>query len=509
MDLERVQARIRPRRPWEAVDLGFAMVAAWRGPVYRPWLGAALPVMLLLASLGWRHPFVASLILWWLKPLLDRIPLHVLSHALFGDVPTWRSVLRMLPRLWGRSLASALIARRFDAARSFTMPVDQLERVTGSALRARIRLIGNRQRAEAARLTALSASIEAALTMSLVTSLIFMLPSSVLRDRIEEGFEGLFLYGSMTDLGGLAFLVLVCQMAAILLLEPCYVAGGFCLYLNRRTQLEAWDLELAFRNMAARRPAPRLRSAGVAVMVIASTLLGGATLAQEPAAGAGPILEEERGQAAPAYPVTVCLTEGCRKANHEIAEVLSDPVFGSTRKLARWRFRSEPSEPGQPWVLGAGALLGRAIEPVLWASVLIGLVAFVVMRRRHDELSSLELEAAAEVLGLDVRPASLPQDIPRAARRLLHSGQEAEAISLLLRGALAELAATDRLPLRKGMTEAECAAMARSHASPARADLFGELASAWTLAAYGHRLPGPARIEDLADRWDLHFRSAS
>ena len=31
--------------------------------------------------------------------------------------------------------------------------------------------------------------------------------------------------------------------------EPVYVACGFTLYLNRRTALEAWDIELTFRRL--------------------------------------------------------------------------------------------------------------------------------------------------------------------------------------------------------------------------------------------------------------------
>ena len=34
--------------------------------------------------------------------------------------------------------------------------------------------------------------------------------------------------------------------------EPIYVACGFSLYLNRRTVLEAWDIELVFRRMRQR-----------------------------------------------------------------------------------------------------------------------------------------------------------------------------------------------------------------------------------------------------------------
>ena len=39
---------------------------------------------------------------------------------------------------------------------------------------------------------------------------------------------------------------------AVTLLEPFYVGGGFALYLNRRVELEGWDLEVAFRKAAAR-----------------------------------------------------------------------------------------------------------------------------------------------------------------------------------------------------------------------------------------------------------------
>ena len=55
-------------------------------------------------------------------------------------------------------------------------------------------------------------------------------------------------------------------------IEPLYVACGFALYLNRRTQLEAWDIDLAFRRLrsaaagagqgAAGAAGPRHRHAG-------------------------------------------------------------------------------------------------------------------------------------------------------------------------------------------------------------------------------------------------------
>ena len=37
----------------------------------------------------------------------------------------------------------------------------------------------------------------------------------------------------------------------VLFLEPFYVAAGFAMYLTRRTELEAWDIEQEFRRAFA------------------------------------------------------------------------------------------------------------------------------------------------------------------------------------------------------------------------------------------------------------------
>jgi hypothetical protein len=42
------------------------------------------------------------------------------------------------------------------------------------------------------------------------------------------------------------------------LVGPIYAAAGFTLYLNRRIELEGWDIELKFRRLTARLAAVRL-----------------------------------------------------------------------------------------------------------------------------------------------------------------------------------------------------------------------------------------------------------
>ena len=41
----------------------------------------------------------------------------------------------------------------------------------------------------------------------------------------------------------------IAYMLAVLFVEPFYVAAGFGMYLNRRAELEAWDIEQEFRRV--------------------------------------------------------------------------------------------------------------------------------------------------------------------------------------------------------------------------------------------------------------------
>jgi hypothetical protein len=50
---------------------------------------------------------------------------------------------------------------------------------------------------------------------------------------------------------GEQLLAIVAYGAAIAFVEPFYVAAGFGMYLNRRVELEAWDIEQEFRRAFA------------------------------------------------------------------------------------------------------------------------------------------------------------------------------------------------------------------------------------------------------------------
>jgi hypothetical protein len=246
MQLEKLTAVVRPRLPWEAVDLGFTMVRHWWLPVFASWFMVALPVALVLNLVFQDRLWLAAFITWWLKPLFDRLPLHIVSRALFGASPSITDTLRALPSLLVTTrLLSTLTLRRFDMARSLNLPVWQLEGLRGAQGRARTRVLRKNTRGIAVGLTLACLHLEFAIYLTLYGLLFLMLPESVELDFIS-------FFDPQTQLRGFAVLSNLFALLAMSIIEPFYVAGGFALYLNRRTHLEGWDIELAFRRLVRR-----------------------------------------------------------------------------------------------------------------------------------------------------------------------------------------------------------------------------------------------------------------
>src|SRR5688500_1258176 len=96
MHLELLSIKLRQRSPWEAMDLGIALLRRHAAAVWRPWFGLTLPFFVFANLLAWSlgKIWLAALFMWWLKPLFDRVPLYVLSRAVFGTVPGVRQTLR-------------------------------------------------------------------------------------------------------------------------------------------------------------------------------------------------------------------------------------------------------------------------------------------------------------------------------------------------------------------------------------------------------------------------------
>lgn len=494
MQLERIAVRLRRRTPWEALDLGHTMLRAWAGPAYLAWLCTYWVVGLSLLLALWSHQEIALLVLWWLKPLFDRILLFAFSRSLFRTPTGWRDVLAALPQLVRHSgLLAGLTLRRFSPARSFLLPVWQLEDQGGKAARARCKVLSRRVHGNAVWLTFICANVSMVLWISLIMLFEALTPL---------GADDVFALGDWfrDDLAPeREFLASLLVLVAESLVEPLYVASGFALYLHRRGELEGWDIELAFRRLAARAAAP-IRAA--AALVAAIALAAGLAFAPAPA-------EAAEATAPPA----------ASPAKVAINAILADPVFGHKTEEMEWRWRQEDAAKDKGEAPGWLRLLQSLVEfssqvlkGLIWIAAFLlaaGLV-YLILRYRERWLGrdAPRPQAPDFLFGLDLRPESLPADIVAAARAALAAGRVEAALSLLYRGALAALIHRTRVEFRPGDTEADCRQRVDGHLEAAAGAYFAELLTAWQATAYARRPPPQAALEELCRGWTQHFGPA-
>ncbi len=239
MQIDALAVRLRPRSPLEAADLGVTLCQSSARSVYLCYGMVALPVIVLaLASFeiaGW----LPGVVIWCAKPWLDRTILFVLSRAAFGKDTTPVDVWRAQRHVWWRQFLFTWTVRRLSLWRSLTEPVYQLEEFTIGKAHARIRQIRQRNAGSAAMMTSAFSLSETALSLALLSLLFWLAPSG-------RGFElEELLTGEVPMLVALAFPL--SYAVTVFFLEPFYVASGFAMYLNRRAELEAWDIEQEFR----------------------------------------------------------------------------------------------------------------------------------------------------------------------------------------------------------------------------------------------------------------------
>lgn len=262
MRLSEASVVIRPRTSWEAMDLGVLMAQEHRLLLMSSWAMVTLPIFILLTVLLWRYPSMTMFVFWWLKPAFDRLPLYILSKALFGETPSLKQAVRQWPRLLKGQLLASLTWRRLSLSRSFVMPVSQLEGLDGNARQIRLGVLLQRNAGAARWLTTIGVHMEIGLWFGCMALFYLFIPQQLELDwdwqrlALASGSEGLWLEHLSN-----AFYALI-----LVFWEPIYVACGFSLYLNRRTVLEAWDLELVFRRL-------RQRLSSVATLLLVAGLM--------------------------------------------------------------------------------------------------------------------------------------------------------------------------------------------------------------------------------------------
>jgi hypothetical protein len=241
MQVDAMSVILRPRTTWEGCDLGVRLLQSHLPSVFACHIAVLLPWLALCLATFDVAPWLPPLLLWLSKPWLDRTILFALSRALFGQGTTPADVWRAEHGVLWRQLAATLTLRRLSASRTFTQPIYQLEGLEGPALRARLRQMATKHRGVARLMTQSFAAAELGLVASLFSLQVWLAPH-----RLPVSWNAFSLGAN-----GEQLLAIIAYGAAIAFVEPFYVAAGFGMYLNRRVELEAWDIEQEFRRAFA------------------------------------------------------------------------------------------------------------------------------------------------------------------------------------------------------------------------------------------------------------------
>jgi hypothetical protein len=232
--------RLRPRANFEAADLGVRLCQSAARSVFPCYLAVLVPVTALALASFEIAAWLPVLVLWWAKPWLDRTILFALSRAAFGQPTRPADVWREQRQVWWSQLFLTLTWRRLSPWRSFTQPVYQLEGLRGAELRARVRQIRLGRGRASTGISSAFGFAETSLLFGLVSLLAWFAPQGTEQSLTAQIFTG-------ASSGWLDFVVSIGYAVTIGFVEPFYVAAGFALYLNRRAELEAWDIEQEFR----------------------------------------------------------------------------------------------------------------------------------------------------------------------------------------------------------------------------------------------------------------------
>lgn len=508
MNLDAVTAVLRPRGPWEAADFGARMARRDVRQIYGVWFAMTLPLLVLTLLLIYFTPFWgwAVFIYWWLEPLVDGPILHVLSRRLFGEETSVAAAMKQAPRLAMRNWIFWLSPYRFHFSRSVAMPVTQLEGLTGEPRRTRTRILNQVASNHGIGLTIAYQHLALAISIGFV-----LLGFAFIPEAYQESL-GLSWFSNFTDGETRASqaVLLLAFYAAQTALQPWFVGGGFGLYINARTILESWDIEVEFRRMLERR---KLVAGATSITLVCIALMFGQ-----------PADAQEVGEAVPQEELPqISATWEADEVAAALAVVFETEALSDVRQIEEW-VANDPddkeadNDPEMDGIVDFFAAIGRFISFIvefgLWFVVLIILIALILTSRRwlpyvRWRPAHVEPRRRITLAQGEVSAETLPADIPAVVLALWQKGEHRLALSLLYRGSVVAAVTQHGVRLPDSATEGACVTAVTEQTTAAHSAFFRKVVAAWVWCAYGTHQPKSEVVAELCNNWKQHYGATS
>ncbi len=548
MQIDKLVLDLRPRSNYQALDLGFSLLRLAAAQTYLSFLALWLPLMALLTLLACLSPSNSPwlfIVAWWLRPLLERAPLYVLSRAVFGEKVAWQAAVLAWPSQLAGGWFYLMALRPFLISRCLGQPIWQLEGARGKTARERYMVISRQGAGTSAGWFGLACvHFEAVLQFGLI-ALIGLFFSD--NDWVNPFALFLTLEKNVTSLSGILLTYGLYTLSGAVI-APIYTAGGLTLYLNRRATLEAWDIELVLRQIqppSQGSGAQPNKSAGRTLAWFVPLILPLLLLlpltpqpAQAAPSAAASTSASASAQAKSSQAPSNCSApeywtnpETGRSPDHdakqsalrqEVRTIYNDADLRSYECKSSWQIKpdlvnldwlkdkkKEERKPGKPW-FGLG-LLGADMIKIAIIVAALSLLIFIIYRYRDQFgkwLPQTKAAAATEVGGLDIRPESLPKSVTNTVKKLWQEQQRRAALALLYRATLSRLVSEHGLHISRGATEGDCLRIALSEREQLGAtcwQITQDSTALWLRAAYGEHWPETDQVLAACSRWDLAF----
>ena len=502
MDFLQSRLKFRQRTPWEAVDLGRSLInsnltyyMALYAVLMLPFVIIGVLFSVLFDMGGWLLAWI-----WWLKPMYEYGVLSALSIHAFQPLPPLKTAIKTGFKLMARSqVIGDLTWRRLRPMRSFVLPIQQLEQLSGGDFRIRQRELSRYGGNTATGLTLMGNALEGIWIYALMILAYWLLYGNFIQqglvqpshmNEMSKLIEAMRDSWANEELSAFFNYTAMAYYLTLVFWGPYYVAGGFTLYLNARTQSEAWDIRLTWQRLGE-----RLRSGGAwCVAVCVAAIMA---LSYSPASHAETLPDEQSIQ-----------------RNRE--QVLQQDPFYHVKQENRWCWLScekkaakeRPPVNFDPMPVPTGGaailqILGYLVLALLIIGLLFGLLYWMRNRDSSGSNHNKALDAPTTMFGLDVRVEALPKDVSAQALALLQTDPRA-ALSLLYRATLSQLINKQHLPVKQHHTEGKVSLLVNQQL-PMLSPYFQSLTNAWLRTAYGHQQLPLADMQDLCGLYAQHF----
>jgi len=490
-----VTAEIRPRGRWESIDLGCALVRANYGKVMFAWFVTVVPLWFGIAFLSqlwpWPEgrPWMALLVCWIMLPMCDRVPLYVVSRALFGEKVRMMDLMKAWPRMLVRRFFWTAILTRFSPSRGLSQPVAELEGLKGKAYSGRVNLLA-RNGGEGATQAIFIGWVLLLATMFSMMFIYFSFLGLFGDSVLIEDFWLKYVIADEADFipVGIMWSVVGLYLSAVTLIEPFFVGAGFSMYINSRTVTEGWDIELAFKRMSER---VRESMADLGKKIVAWVVIGFVSFG----------VFVERVDAADS------------DSKERLSEVMADEDFVIHRELEdKPEIHDDDFESGYSGEgMGIFQLIGQLLFYLIIVAVVGGLVWLIYANRHLFQGGSrgerIEKGSGVKsVMGMDVTPESLPDDVVQEARNAWARGEKQVALSLLYRGSIAWLVNDGGVMIGEGDTEQDCERAVNGTRGGEVARCFSKLTGMWVRLAYGQRSAEESDFDEVCAAWPFKGR---